>query len=216
MFSLPFTSDQFFGVFAEYNHNFGLVAVALWIVTLVMLVAAWRNPRGWSRALTALLAVSWLWNAGAYHALLFTRINPAAWLFAALFAVQAGLFVVAATRRELEYFQAAGVRGMAGLLLTIYALAYPALTIASGHVYPAVPTFGVPCPTAILTIGLLVTVRGGPPLTLSIVPIVWAFIGGSAALLLGVVTDYVLLVAGVMLAPLVVWRRSRGAATRRR
>lgn len=216
MASLPFSADQFFGVFAEYNHNLGLVAVALWIVTLVILVAAWRNSRGWSRALTALLAVSWLWNAVAYHALLFTRINPAAWLFAALFAVQAGLFVVAATRRELEYFQAGGVRGLAGLLLTVYALAYPALTIVSGHVYPAVPTFGVPCPTAIMTIGLLITVSGGPPLTLSIVPIVWAFIGGSAAMLLGVVTDYVLLAAGVMLTALVAWGQSRAAVARRR
>jgi hypothetical protein len=26
----------------------------------------------------------WLWSAAAYHALLFTRINPAAWVFAAL------------------------------------------------------------------------------------------------------------------------------------
>lgn len=216
MASLPFSRDQFFGVFAEYNHDFGLVAAVLWIVTLLILVAAWRNPRGWSRVLSALLAVNWLWNAVAYHALLFTRINPAAWLFAALFAVQAGLFVVAARRREVDYFQAVGTWRMVGLLLTAYAPAYPALTIASGHRYPAVPTFGVPCPTAILTIGLLVTVRGGPPLSLSIVPIVWAFIGGSAALLLGVVTDYVLLFAGVMLAPLVVWRRSRGAAMRRR
>jgi hypothetical protein len=205
--SLPFTPDQFFRVFAEYNQKFVLIVVALWLVTLVILVAAWRNPRGWSRALTVLMAVTWFWNAVAYHALLFTRINPAVWLFAALFAVQAVLFVVTATRREVEYFQAAGARGMAGVLLAVYALAYPALTIASGHAYPAAPTFGVPCPTAILTIGLLITIRGGSPLTLSIVPIVWAFIGGSAAILLGVTTDYVLLAAGVILIPCVAWRR---------
>jgi hypothetical protein len=67
-----------------------------------------------------------------------------------------------------------------------------------------VPTFGVPCPTAILTIGLLISAGGRPPLMLSIVPIVWAFIGGSAALLFGVIPDYVLLGAGVMLFTILV------------
>ena len=34
----------------------------------------------------------WAWSALAYHAAFFTRINPAAWLFAALFLVQATAF----------------------------------------------------------------------------------------------------------------------------
>jgi hypothetical protein len=70
------------------------------------------------------------------------------------------------------------------------------LTIAFGHSYPA--TFGVPCPTAILTIGVLLTVCRNVPAWLTIVPALWAFIGGSAALLLKVPTDYVLLAAGML------------------
>ena len=73
------------------------------------------------------------------------------------------------------------------------------MTAAFGHRYPAAPTFGVPCPTVILTVGLLLTVRGGVPLILTIVPIFWGFIGGSAAVLLNVPTDYVLLGAGALL-----------------
>jgi len=87
-----------------------------------------------------------------------------------------------------------------GASLVIYALAYPFLTMALGHRYPAAPTFGVPCPTVILTIGGLLTVRAGIPPLLTIVPVLWGFIGGSAALLLNVPTDYVLLGAGVLLA----------------
>ena len=117
------------------------------------------------------------------------------------------LFAVATARATIDYFTAAGARRAIGIGLVAYALAYPALALASGDTYPRGPTFGVPCPTAILTIGLLVSARGGPPLTLSIVPIVWAFIGGSAALLYGVVTDYVLLAAGVMLSTVLVWKR---------
>lgn len=85
---LPFTSDQFFAVFAEYNRAFWFVAVALWFASAGALVAAWRNPVGHSRSLTYFLGTLWGWNAVAYHALLFTRINPAAWLFAALFALK--------------------------------------------------------------------------------------------------------------------------------
>lgn len=54
----------------------------------------------------------------------------------------------------------------------------------------------MPCPTTLLTIGLLVTIRGGVPVSLGIIPVVWAAIGGSAALLLNVATDYALLAAG--------------------
>ena len=80
-----------------------------------------------------------------------------------------------------------------------YALAYPALNMLAGHTYPASPTFGVPCPTGILTAGLLLTTAHRPPIPVVVVPVLWALIGGSAALVLGVATDYVL--SGVLGAP---------------
>ena len=81
-----------------------------------------------------------------------------------------------------------------------------------GHAYPASPTFGVPCPTVMLTIGLLLTAPARLPWQIVVVPIVWSFLGGSAALLLGVATDYVLLVAGVVLVVDVYAQRVRPAA----
>ena len=197
---LPFTSDQFFGVFAEYNRSFWLVALALWLVSVVALAGAWRNPRRWSSALMHLLATLWIWNAVAYHALLFTRINPAAWLFAALFTIEGVLWFRAAARSRLGALSLSGPISGLGIALACYALAYPLLSFGIGHRYPEIPTFGVPCPTAILTIGVLLSVRGGPPLSIAVIPAAWAFIGGSAALLFGVWTDYMLLAAGVSLA----------------
>lgn len=60
-----------------------------------------------------------------------------------------------------------------------------------------------------MTIGVLVTARGGVPLTLAIVPVFWGFVGGSAAVLLAVPTDYVLLGAGVLLTVVLVAQRVR-------
>jgi hypothetical protein len=197
--ALPFTPDQFFSVLAEYNDAFWPVVVALWFATIAALTLVWRQPERWSPMLSAFLGALWLWNAAAYHAFLFTRINPAAWIFAALFAVEAVLLLRASRERRPAYFSASGARQAVGLALAAYSLAYPFLTMALGHDYPATPTFGLPCPTTILTIGMLLTVRGRAPATLSVVPVLWGFIGGSAAVLLHVQTDCVLLAAGVLL-----------------
>jgi hypothetical protein len=57
----------------------------------------------------------------------------------------------------------------------------------------------------ILTIGLLLTMRD-TPVSLSFVPVLWGFIGGSAAILLDVSTDYVLLAAGTLLTAVALTR----------
>lgn len=196
---LPFTSEQFFGVFADYNRALIVAVVALWVAGIAILWYTSRDPSHRSRKLSLFLSALWLWNAAVYHALYFTRINSAAWLFAGLFLVQAVLFFRTATQRRIEYFSSTGWTRGIGLVLIGYALLYPFLTIALGHTYPASPTFGVPCPTDILTIGALITSRGPIPAALAVVPVIWAMVGGSAAVLLAVPTDYVLLVAGILL-----------------
>jgi hypothetical protein len=208
--SLPFTPEQFLGVFAEYNEALWPVVVAFWLASLVVLVATWRKPAVHGRLLTHLLVGLWAWSAIAYHMWFFTRINPAAWLFGAVFALQAALLLWTGARGRIDYFSGEGLMARVGAGLALYALAYPFLTMALGHRYPAAPTFGVPCPTAILTVGLFLSVRGGVPPILTMVPVLWGFIGGAAAVLLNVPTDFVLLGAGVLLM-LAVLTRARSA-----
>ena len=207
---LPFTEGQFFAVFAEYNRAFVFVAGALWIATVAIIAFVTRSPATHSRVLSMFLGLLWLWNAVAYHAWLFTRINPAARVFATMFGAQALLFVWAATKNPITYFSSARWLRAVGTSLVAYALAYPFLNVVSGHPYPAAPTFGVPCPTAILTIGLLMTALDRVPLSLTIVPIAWSFIGGSAAVLLAVPADYALLAAGAALTPVMLVRKIGG------
>jgi len=86
------------------------------------------------------------------------------------------------------------------------------------------PTFGVPCPTTILTIGFFLAANRPLPRMITLTPIVWAFIGASPAFLLGVRADLMLLVAGIALAIEMISPRramnvggdARTAATRRR
>jgi hypothetical protein len=73
----------------------------------------------------------------------------------------------------------------------------------------------VPCPTTILTLGLLLAVEA-PPVWVAIIPVLWAGVGGSAAVLLGVQADFVLLAAGGLLVTFMVQsNRSRPAFTPR-
>lgn len=197
--SLPFTPDQFFDVFAQYNRSFGGMAVLWWLASAAALMAALWRPRDWTGPLVALLAALWLWSAIAYHALLFSAINPAAWGFAVLFALEGVLLSWAGLRGRIEWMYPRAPCATAGVALAAYALAYPFLSLAVGHPYPRSPTFGVPCPTTILTIGVLLTVRTPPPIAVALIPAIWAVIGGSAALLFGVWTDLALLVGGTLL-----------------
>jgi len=160
--------------------------------------------------------VLWLWNAIAYHAMLFTRINPAAWLFAGFFVLQAILLALAATHRTPAYFAIRGWRQQVGTMLVVYALLYPLINITLGHGYPAAPTFGVPCPTAILTLGLLLTTGGPARIRLLIIPVIWGFIAASAALQLGVWADYPLVAAALLGAFDVIYTtvRRTGSSTR--
>jgi len=75
---------------------------------------------------------------------------------------------------------------------------YPAINAAQHLSVSRIPTFGVPCPTMIFTAGMLMlaTPRSW---RLSIVPVIWSLIGGSAAFLLGVHADYALPLAGIAL-----------------
>jgi hypothetical protein len=161
------------------------------------------------------LAALWLWGGLVYHATYFTSINPAAWGFAALFVGESGLLAWYGLRqRRMAFGTATGrARGL-GIGLALYALVYPALNILAGHTYPASPTFGVPCPTGIFTVGLLLTTANRPPIPVVVAPVLWAVIGGSAALVLGVATDYVLLACSVLLV-LDTARKASGNQSRR-
>ncbi|TIP90190.1 MAG: hypothetical protein E5X60_27685 [Mesorhizobium sp.] len=72
------------------------------------------------------------------------------------------------------------------------------------------PVFGVtPCPVTIFTFGFFLLAK--PPVSgwVLAIPFIWSLIGGSAAFLLGVPQDWLLLVSGVVAVPLMVACRSK-------
>lgn len=205
---LPFTHQEFFDLLAAYNAAWWPAVVLLWGASVAAVAALWLSPgRSCDRWMNALLAALWAWGAVAYHAALFTRINPAAWLFAALFIVQAALLARSGlVRGNLSFTSSRTSWSRFGAILIVYALAYPLINAAQHGSFTRIPTYGLPCPTTILTAGLLLRGRSRSR-SLSVIPIVWSVIGGSAAFLFGIAADYALLVAGAALLAFAVGRK---------
>jgi hypothetical protein len=195
---MPFTETAFLDVFGGYNEGLWPVIAALWVITVVMAARWWWRGRA-GREWLVLLAVHWAWSGAVYHWLFFRPINPAAAAFAALFVVQAALFVWLAATSAARFHLDHTARGIVGFGLVIYALAYPFAGLAAGLEYPRVPLFAVPCPTAILTTGFLLA-SPGQSRWVGVVPALWAAIGSTAAVTLGVAADYVLVPCAIVLA----------------
>lgn len=201
MLELPFTREQFFEVFAAYNDAIWptpVAASALGLATAIVPWAAGPASQWPHRFAIACLALMWAWTGVAYHGLFFAAINPAALGFGALFVLQGALLAGFAT--TLKFGGARRADSAIGLFFVLYALVlYPLIGHWSGHAYPAAPMFGVtPCPVTIFTFGLLLQTKRRPPWALITIPLVWSLIGGSAAFLLGVVQDWVLLFSGIV------------------
>lgn len=209
---LPFTPEQFLAVFVSYNNAIWPVQVAAYLLGGVAVVLSFRQTPGSDRAVAGILAAMWLWTGVFYHAVWFAVINKAAYLFAALFMVQGCYFIYAGVyRRQLRFGLRRGLAAWAGAAFVAYAAAvYPLIGMATGHPYPAMPMFGVtPCPVTIFTFGMLLLTVGPVPRGLLVIPVVWSLIGGSAAILLNVPQDWLLLLSGCIAVPLMVVRDRR-------
>lgn len=91
-----------------------------------------------------------------------------------------------------------GARGVVGATLIAFALVvYPIIGYFIGHRYPNAPTFGVPCPTTIFTLGMLLFSVHPVSRWVFVVPLLWAAVGTLAAFQFGVLEDLGLFVAGV-------------------
>jgi len=195
---LPFTHAEFFEAMAAYNESTWPAQFGLQLAALAVLWLALRRPRHAGRVVAGVLGGLWAWMAVAYHWLFFTAINPAAWLFGAVFLVEAmALLWFGCVKGWLSFGGWERRRQAAGWALVLFALVvYPTVGWLAGHRYPAFPTFGLPCPTTIFTIGVLLWADPPGSRWLHAVPLAWTLVGSSAAFL--VYGDLGLVAAGLV------------------
>ncbi|RTE91646.1 DUF6064 family protein [Bradyrhizobium sp. LVM 105] len=207
---LPFTQQQFLAVFSDYNEAIWPSQIVAYLLGGTAFLLLFRQTARSSRAIAVVLSAMWIWTGVLYHGIWFSQINKSAYLFALLFVIEGGgLILAGAYGHQLRFGFRRGAAAWIGASLVGYsAIVYPLIGMATGHDYPAVPVFGVtPCPVAIFTFGMLLLTIGPVPHWLLVVPVIWSLIGGSAAILLAVPQDWLLLVSGLVAAPLIAIRR---------
>jgi len=212
--SLPFTTNQFLDVFTRYNDAVWPAQLLIYFLGVLCITIALRRGKYAGSVISLILSILWLWMAVFYHFVFFSRINQAAWVFGSLFTLQSLIFVYAgAIAHRLSFHFRRDACGFGGALLLVYALIlYPALCYLLGRVYPGAPTFGLPCPTTIFTLGLLLWAMPRIPVYVVVVPLAWSFIGVCAALSLSITEDVGLLIAGLMATLLIVFRKTKSGA----
>jgi len=205
---LPFTTEQFLEVFRLYNETVWPMQIIFYFLAIYCLYSIFRKSAFSDKLIFLFLVIIWLWMGIVYNIIFFSEINIAAYLFGSLFILQALVFAYEGLIENRLMFEFTGsIYNYTGAILVIFALAvYPVLGYLFGHRYPYSPTFGLPCPTTIFTLGLLLFLKGRIPYLLTAIPFVWSLIGFTAAFALGIYEDTGLLVAGVIALTLTIFK----------
>lgn len=198
----PFSAAEFFAVFQRYNETVWPAQPALVAFGLLTALAAYRaNTRRswpWAQLAIGMVAALWLWTGIAYHKAFFAMLTPAGEIFASIFIAEAGLLLISVWQNGSSFERASRASIVTGTLLIGYALLlYPAIGTLLGHHYPAMPTFGTPCPTTIFTFGIFCLLPASIPRFAVAIPVLWMLIASSAAVSFGVYQDFGLVVAVV-------------------
>ncbi len=201
MIELPFTIDQFLQVFEVYNRAIWPTQIVAYLLGAVVLWLVKKQGPSAEIYINRIIGLFWIWTGIIYHIIFFAEVNPAAYIFGALFILQGVAFLVTEiTDVRLRYGFKKDIYSITGTIFILYSIIiYPLLGYSFGHVYPQSPVFGVaPCPTTIFTIGILLQSKGKVPVWLIAIPGLWSLIGFSAAFQLHIYEDIGLLVAGVL------------------
>ncbi len=204
----PFTIEQFFEVFKNYNEAVFPMHIVLYLISAFAVYLALNPNPKYDKIVSIILACLWLWMGAVYHFIFFTTINQAAYLFGAFFIIQSVLFLIFGVfQNRLSFHFRSDKYGITGMSLIVFALIiYPALGYFFGNIYPSAPTFGLPCPTTIFTFGFLLLNVKKCPFAIIIIPFIWSVIGFMAAFQFGILEDTGLFAAGLITISLLLYR----------
>ena len=198
---LLFSPRTYYRLLELYNLAIWPAQLAGMVIGLVI-VALLIGKRGHrDRIIAGLLAACWLWIAWAFHYQRYAQINWAASWFAAAFACEALLLVVAGVLAGRLVLQRAsgGKLWIATSIVAISVLGYPLLAPLAGRPWTTVEIFGVAAdPTAIATIAALALVRGRIRWLLLVVPLLWCAVAAATLWAMNAPEGLVVVAAGLL------------------
>lgn len=209
--NVPFTVQQFLQVFKDYNLAVWPMQIVFYMLSIAIVYLAMRQSKKLDAIINVILAFLWIWMGSIYHFGFFSSINKAAWFFGSFCISQGFIFLYyGVLKSKLTFAYNSDVFGISGLIVIAYALiGYPVIGYFAGHAYPYAPTFGLPCPTTIFTLGMLLLASCRVPVWVMVIPLLWSVVGTSAAFNFGIKEDAGLLISGILAATLIGYRNRK-------
>lgn len=179
---LLFSARTYYRLFELYNGDIWPLQLPAFALGIALLALLFRHEAWQGRAVAAILALCWLWVAGAFHLRRYATINWAATYFAAGFIVEA-LFLLwtGAIRGRLHFKPAGSARRFIGLGVFLFALAaQPLAGPLLGRPWLQAEFFGLaPDPTVLATLGILLLADSRIVWALLPIPLLWCGISGA-------------------------------------
>lgn len=197
---MPFTTEQFFMIFEDYNKTVFPLPWIFLFLGIIAIYAVLSKKSGKNNFVGSILAVIWIWIGIVYHIIFFSSINPAAYIFGGLFIIQ-GIFFYIETfvRRNLVFNYMGTAKSNLALFFIVFGMIiYPVISFYLEGSMLKVISFGLPCPSVIVAYGFLMLTDKKFSKYLLIIPSFWALIGTAAAVNFGVYQDYVMILAAIV------------------
>ncbi|MCF8236161.1 MAG: DUF6064 family protein [Bacteroidales bacterium] len=211
---VPFTTEEFIGVVEKYNSFFFPIQILVLLLGIIAVVLLHSKIRLKDQLISGFLGLLWIWVGIAYHFAFFTVINPAAWIFGSLFILQGLFFILEGPmgKKITFHFDKTG-RAYTGYFFIVFGiLIYPIIQYFMEMSWLRTISLGLPCPTTILTFGLLMLTTRSFRKYLLIIPSIWAIIGSFAAIKFNVYQDVVMLLAAIVADIWLLKRKKSGQA----
>ena len=196
----PFTTEQFFSVFEKYNHSIFPFQIIIFLLVVFALIVIGTKIKQKDKIVAGILGFLWLWIGVVYHMAFFTEINKVAYGFGVLFIFQ-GLFLLweGVILYNLKFAFKMSLQAYFGYFFIVYGLiVYPVVGYFMEQSLSQTISIGLPCPTIILTFGLFLLCDKKFSKYLLIIPSLWAIIGISTVIKLGIYQDSMMIIAAII------------------
>jgi len=209
-----FTPQAYFRLIELYNISIWPVQLLALMLGCTIAALAWRRPNWSGRVISAILALSWLWIAWAFHLQRLADIHWVATYFAAGFAIQAILIIWTGVIKDRFVINPIGSAIQTlGFSIFIFALfVQPFLTVFFGSNWGQAELYGIaPDPTVTGTIGVLLLTNIRKHWWLIIIPVVWCIVNGATLWVLESMNFFVLVVTGFLALFAIIWKTSKNS-----
>jgi hypothetical protein len=199
---VPFTIDQFFNVFENYNSKLFPVQLMILLLGFIALILVHQRKSSKNILIGSFLGLLWIWIGAVYHLMFFTAINKPAFVFGGLFILQGLLFLLNTfSKAKIEYGFEGKTKDYLGYFFILFGLSiYPIIGYVVEGSALRIISLGLPCPSTIFTFGFLLLATNRVPKYLLIIPLLWSLVGLSAAINFGVIQDFMLIISAIVTA----------------